>query len=310
MATNLKPFSSEVVIHIDRLSKRYGKLLALNQLSLDVLRGEIFGYLGPNGAGKTTTIRMLLDLIRPTSGQATIFGLDVQANPVAVHQRLGNLPGELSLWNQYTGWQVMEYLGGLRGGMNRAYVGELAEQLDMDMNRRVKECSSGMKRKLGLIQAMMHKPDLLILDEPTNGLDPLVQQTFYKLMEEVRDEGRTVFMSSHILPEVEHVCDRVGILRGGVLKAVERISDLKQVSFRWMTLHVADEDSINPDDFAAIEGVSDVSRLNGGAVRFRVTGDLDPVIKTAARYHVHDLQYVEPSLEEIFLEYYGESSHE
>ncbi len=294
--------SQDVVIHIEHLTKHYGKVVALNDLNLDVYRGEIFGYLGPNGAGKTTTIRILLDLIRPTAGRATIFGLDVHRDSVRLHQRLGNLPGELALWEHLTGWELVRYLGGLRGGVDERYVGELAERLDLDMTRKVKTYSSGMKRKLGLIQALMHRPDLLILDEPTNGLDPLVQQTFYKLMDEVRDEGRTVFMSSHNLPEVEHICDRVGILRQGHLKAVERIGDLKKVRFRWMTLRT--DDHVDPAAFEALEGVSDVTTHNG-TVRFKVSGELDPVIKTAARYHVVDMSYEEPSLEEIFLTYYG-----
>jgi len=294
--------SQTVVLHIDGLTKHYGKVEALNNLNLDVYQGEIFGYLGPNGAGKTTTIRTLLDLIRPTAGHASIFGLDANKDSVKVHARIGNLPGELGLWNHMTGWDVVNYLGGLRGGVDHGYVVELAERLDMDMTRKVKACSSGMKRKLGLIQAMMHKPDMLILDEPTNGLDPLVQQTFHQLMREVVDQGRTVFLSSHNLPEVEAICDRVGILRGGKLQAVERIADLKQVRFRWMTLKVAD--GADPAAFEALDGVSDVTSHNG-SIRFRVTGELDPVIKTAARYHVIDLQYEEPNLEEIFLEYYG-----
>jgi ABC-2 type transport system ATP-binding protein len=202
-----------------------------------------------------------------------------------------------------TGWELVRYMGDLRGGVDKKYVGELAERLDMNMSRKVKDCSSGMKRKLGLIQALMHKPDLLILDEPTNGLDPLVQQTFYKLMDEVRSEGRTVFMSSHNLPEVEHICDRVGILREGRLERVEQISTLKQVHFRWITFDFADV--VDPAEFKALSGVSMVETDNGH-LRFRVTGELDQVVKMAAKHYVKDLQYHEPSLEEIFLEYYGE----
>lgn len=295
--------SPDIVIHTERLTKRYGKLLALDNLNLDVQRGEIFGYLGPNGAGKTTTIRLLLDFIRPTGGKSTVLGLDAQAQSVALHRNIGNLPGELSLWNHMTGWEVVRYLGGLRNGVDERYVSELAVRLEMDMTRKVKACSSGMKRKLGLIQALMHKPELLILDEPTNGLDPLVQQTFHKLMREVAAEGRTVFMSSHNLPEVEATCDRVGILREGRLRAVERISDLKQVRFRWMTLRVSGQ--ADPTRFETLPGVSDVTHHNG-TIRLRVTGELDPVIKAAAQHHVVDMAYEEPTLEEIFLEYYGE----
>lgn len=295
--------ASQVVIHIEGLTKHYGSVQALNDLNLDVYKGEIFGYLGPNGAGKTTTIRTLLDLIRPTAGSAQILGHDVNRDSVALHEHIGNLPGELALWDQMTGWDLVRYLGGLRGGVDETYVGELAERLDMDMTRRAKDCSSGMKRKLGLIQAMMHKPEVLILDEPTNGLDPLVQQTFHQLMREVTDEGRTVFLSSHNLPEVEAICDRVGILRHGRLRAVESIAELKEVRFRWMTLKLGNGADVAK--FDALEGVSDVSSENG-TIRFRVTGELDPVIKLAAQHHVIDLTYVEPSLEEIFLEYYGD----
>ena len=291
------------VIHTEGLTKHYGSLHAVSDLDLEVHRGEIFGYLGPNGAGKTTTIRLLLDLIRPTSGHAHIFGMDVNRESVAVRARIGNLPGELALWNHMTGWELVDYLGGLRGGVDRRYVGELAERLDMDMTRRVKACSSGMKRKLGLIQALMHKPELLILDEPTNGLDPLVQQTFYTLMREVSREGRTVFMSSHNLPEVEHICDRVGILRSGRLEAVERIGDLKKVYFRWMTLRIGGEK--HPEAFEALDGVTEVSAHNG-TLRFRISGELDPIIKLAAQHHVVDMAYEEPTLETIFLEYYGD----
>ncbi len=291
------------IIHMDGLTKDYGSTHALSDLSLDVESGEIFGYLGPNGAGKTTTIRLLLDFIRPTRGSATIFGLDTRRESVAIRERVGNLPGELALWNHMTGWELVDYLGGLRGGVDKRYVAELAERLDMDMKRRVKACSSGMRRKLGLIQALMHKPDLLILDEPTNGLDPLVQQTFYRLMREIAQQGRTVFMSSHNLPEVEHVCDRVGILRAGKLVAVEKISSLKKVYFRWMTLRF--DDGAKPEEFAALPGVSDVTAVNG-SLRFRVSGELDPVIKLAARHHLTDMTYEEPSLETIFLDYYGE----
>lgn len=293
------------VIHIDGLSKDYGGVHALNDLCLDVQAGEVFGYLGPNGAGKTTTIRLLLDLIRPTRGKASIFGLDTQRDSVEVRRRVGNLPGDLALWEHMTGWELVDYLGGLRGGVDKGYVRQLVERLEIDMSRKVKACSSGMRRKLGLIQALMHKPDLLILDEPTSGLDPLMQQTFYALIREIKAEGRTVFMSSHNLPEVEHVCDRVGILRSGQLTAVERIDNLKKVHFRWMTLHV--DDGAKPGEFANLPGVTDVTAHNG-TLRFRVSGDLDPVIKVAARHHVIDMSYEEPSLEDIFLDYYGEKS--
>lgn len=295
--------SRDVVIHIEGLTKYYNGLLALDNLNLDIYRGEIFGYLGPNGAGKTTTIRMLLDLIRPNSGKAMIFGLDAHADSVDIHTQIGNLPGELSLYERLTGWELMRFLGDLRGGVNEDYVKDLAARLDMDMTRKVKACSSGMKRKLGLIQALMHKPKLLILDEPTLGLDPLVQQSFFQLMREATNNGATVFMSSHNLPEVETICDRVGILRKGKLESVQSITDLKKVRFRYMILYV--DEPVDTSKFETLEGVSEVEQHNG-TVRMRVVGELDKVIKVASNYHVIDLHYHEPNLEEIFLEYYGE----
>lgn len=291
------------IIQIDNLSKHYGKVRALTDLTLDVQRGEIFGYLGPNGAGKTTTIRLLMNFLHPTSGSARIFGLDSQQDSVAIRKQVGNLPGELTLWDHMTGWELVNYLGGLRGGVDRGYVGQLAERLGMDLNIKAKACSSGAKRKLGLIQALMHKPALLILDEPTSGLDPLVQQTFHSLIREIKDEGRTVFMSSHNLPEVEHICDRVAILRGGRLSAIERIDQLKKVHYRWMTLRFVEE--VPPNEFAALPSVADVT-VSNGSLRFRVAGDLDLVVKTAAKHHVIDMTYEEPNLESIFLDYYGD----
>jgi ABC-2 type transport system ATP-binding protein len=299
--------SAQPIIETRRLTRRYGQLTALDGLDLQVQPGGVFGYLGPNGAGKTTTIRLFLDLIRPSAGSAALFGLDSHRDSLAIRQRVGYQPGELSLWDNLTGWQLVEYVGRLRGHMPRDRAGELAERLDIDLSRKLHSLSHGMKQKVGLVQAMMNQPELLILDEPTLGLDPLVQQTFHQLMDEGREAGQTVFLSSHILPEVERICDRVGILRAGVLRAVERVSDLKRVSFRWMTLHLGN--AAAPEaaaSFAQIPGVDAVGLTNAGAVRFRVSGELDPVIKTAAGYKVLDLAYEEPSLEEIFLTYYGE----
>ncbi|MCA9914128.1 MAG: ABC transporter ATP-binding protein [Anaerolineae bacterium] len=293
-------------MQIDGLTKIYNKQYrALDNLNLEVYEGEIFGFIGPNGAGKTTTIRMLLDLIRPTSGKALIFGFDTQRDAVKLHQKLGNLPGELALWGHMTGWEVIRYMGNLRGGVDLDYVKTLAERLDIDLKRTVKKCSSGMKRKIGLVQALMNRPPLLILDEPTNALDPLVQQTFYELLREAANEGTTVFMSSHNLVEVEHTCDRVGILRGGKLQTVQHIANLKQVRFRWMTLHFSE--SVDPAEFENMPGVSDVTAFNG-KIRLRLSGEVDPVIKQAAKHHVIDMTYQDPSLEEIFLEYYGEEN--
>ena len=221
--------ASASVIAMNGLSKTYGSgsgaTVALDNLNLTVNRGEIFGYLGPNGAGKTTTIRMLLDLIRPSAGSATIFGMDVRESSVDIHRRIGFLPGELSLWEGRTGNQIINFIASVRGETKGIVKqgAEMSERLQLDTTKRVRDLSSGNKRKLGLVLAMMHAPELLILDEPTGGLDPLVQQTFHEMMDEYRDKGKTVFLSSHILSEVQAICDRVGILRDGELKAVESV---------------------------------------------------------------------------------------
>ncbi len=287
--------------------RQYEATRALSDLNLTVEQGEIFGYLGPNGAGKTTTIRLLLDLIRPTAGRAFIFDMDANAQSVEVHKRIGFLPGELNLWKNRTARQVVNYFAQVRAGANAGpilrYADELAERLDFNMNKPVRDYSSGNKRKLGLILALMHKPDLLILDEPTSGLDPLMQQTFNQLMLEVKEEGRTVFMSSHVLSEVQAICDRVGILRHGELKAVESVSKLTHTDFRWVTVRLKEQ--VSADTFKGIEGVSDVSAVNG-ELRFRLTGDFDPLLRALSQYYVVDLRTQDPTLEEIFLAFYGD----
>ena len=208
---------TENVIETRGLTKHYGDFSALEDLDLDVQRGEIFGFLGPNGAGKSTTMRTLLDQIRPTRGSARILGLDIGEDSVEIRRHLGYLPGDLALYPKLTGHQTLDYFANLRGDVDRSYVAELAERLKADLSKKVGEYSTGNRQKIGLIQAFMHKPELLILDEPNAGLDPLIQQEFHRLMEEVRAEGRTVFLSSHTLSEVERVADRVGIIRSGHL---------------------------------------------------------------------------------------------
>src|SRR5438128_6232862 len=199
-------------------------------IDLDVNEGESFGFLGPNGAGKTTMIRTLLDHIRPTSGRATVFGIETSADPVAIHRRLGYLPGEFALYDKLTGGQTLDYVANLRGLRDRAYQKDLVARLDVDPSRRFREYSKGNKQKIGLIIALQHRPDLLILDEPTSGLDPLVQQTFYEVIREAKAEGRTIFLSSHILSEVEKTCDRVAIIRDGRLAKVDRVEALRDLA--------------------------------------------------------------------------------
>ena len=203
------------IIQLEKLTKSYGVHRGIIDVDLNVEQGEVFGFLGPNGAGKTTTIRTALDLIRPTSGRALVFGIDSSADPVAIHKRIGYIPGEFTLYDRLTGGQTLDYFANLRGGVDRAYQASLIERFEIDPSRRFKELSKGNKQKIGLVIALQHKPELLILDEPTSGLDPLVQQSFYALVREAKADGRTVFLSSHILSEVERTCDRVAIIRDG-----------------------------------------------------------------------------------------------
>ncbi len=295
------------VIQTDNLSKIYHKnrtetVAALKGLNLTVQPGEIFGYLGPNGAGKTTTIRLLLDLIRPTSGKAALFGQDAQQNSVELHKRIGFLPGELNLWKGLTGAQVVDYLGKVRGGLDMNYVRSLTDRLQLDLSIRIRSYSTGNKRKLGLLLSMMNKPDLLILDEPTSGLDPLMQQIFNELMLEAQKGGQTVFLSSHMLGEVQAICDRVGILRGGELKAVETVANLTHANFRWVTVRL--RETVPASQLKSLAGVSEVSAVEGG-LKLRLSGDFDPLMRALNPYYVQNIEVAEPTLEEMFLSFYG-----
>ena len=289
-------------IAVEGLTKSYGRTRGVVDLTFTVSPGEVFGYLGPNGAGKTTTIRTLLDFIRPTGGSATVLGLDSRRDSIEIHRRTGYLPGEGTLYERLTGGEYLRYLGELRGGLDVAFVLALAERLDCDLSIKIGALSHGNKQKVALIQAFMHRPELLVLDEPTQGLDPLVQQQFNAMVEEVRREGRTVFLSSHVMPEVERLCDRVAIIREGRLVAVEDVGDLKARQVRTLDLHLAEPPSTDP--FSELPGVRDVTVV-GDVARITVAGPIDPVIKAAARFEVVDLVSHEPSLEDVFLAYYG-----
>jgi ABC-2 type transport system ATP-binding protein len=291
------------VIRTERLTKAYGEHRGITELDLEVAEGEIFGFLGPNGAGKTTTMRVLLDLIRPTSGRAEVFGIETTADPVAIHRRVGYLPGEFDLYDRLTGGQTITYFGNLRGGIDRAYVDGLIEQLDLDPSRRFKEYSRGNKQKVGLIVALQHKPDLLILDEPTSGLDPLVQQTFFGLVREAREAGRTIFLSSHIIDEVDRTCDRVAIIREGRLVQVDRIEEIRRLSFHHVELTF--EQPVAPTVFDGLAGVSDVE-AEGNVIKMRVNGPIGAVISAAAPHGLLDVVSREPNLEDVFLAQYGE----
>jgi ABC-2 type transport system ATP-binding protein len=301
--------SNTPVIRTENLGKVYKtrgrEVRALHNLNLSVPQGEIFGFLGPNGAGKTTTIRLLLDLIRPTTGNARLLGMDARRESVAIHRRIGFQPGELSLWENLTGLQVIHYISQIRGQFEPQYAHQLAERLLLDLSVKVRAYSSGNRRKLGLVIALMHRPELLILDEPTNGLDPLVQQTFYGLVREIKQEGRTVFLSSHILSEVQAICDRVGILRDGELKAVERVADLTHTDFRWVTLRL--REPVSPELVAGVAGVSNVT-AEDHTLKLRLTGDFDPLLRAINNQYIVNIQVLEPSLEEIFLTFYGDQA--
>ena len=295
------------VIQTQQLTKTYGSHRGIVDVDLEVDEGEAFGFLGPNGAGKTTTIRTLLDHIRPTSGRATIFGIETTVDPVAIHRRLGYLPGEFALYDKLTGGQTIEYFANLRGGVDPLYQQDLIARLDIDPSRKFKEYSKGNKQKVGLIVALQHRPDLLVLDEPTSGLDPLVQQTFYEVIREAKAEGRTIFLSSHILSEVEKTCDRVAIIREGRLVKVDRVEALRDLAHHQVELRFAGEVPVGA--FAGLPGVSDVS-TEDHLLRMRVSGSIAPVVREAANHELLDFVSREPSLEETFLAQYGRDATE
>ena len=291
------------MIQVERLTKSYGGKRGIIEVSFEVADGEVFGFLGPNGAGKTTTIRLLMALLRPDSGSARIAGLDCWQQSIDIKRLVGYVPGEPALDPNLTGGQVLEYFANLRGGVDRQYQADLIKRLDLDLNRKFRQYSTGNKRKVVLIQAFMHRPKVLILDEPTSGLDPLNQQVFDGMVREARESGSTVFLSSHVLSEVEKTCTRVGIIREGRLVRIGGIADLKAIKRSEITILFASP--VPAETFASLEGVEKVEGLNDGhAVRLAIHGAADAVVKTAARYPVVSLTSVEPSLEDIFLRYY------
>ncbi len=291
-----------IAIHTEGLTKHYGDVRALVDLDLDVRAGEVFGFLGPNGAGKTTTIRTVLDEIRPTAGRASILGLDSHEDSVEIRRHIGYVPGDLALYPNLTGRDTFTYFANLRGGVDWGYVDELADRLDADLSKKVGDLSSGNRQKVGLIQAFMNRPEVLIMDEPSAGLDPLMQREFQTMMREVAAEGRTVFLSSHTLSEVQRVADRVGIIRHGRLVAVESVVELRSKAMRRVELEFSTP--VDAAVFAAVPGVHDVTVADHRAV-FSFDGKMAALLKSVAdRYDVVDITTQEADLEEIFLTYY------
>ncbi len=285
------------------LTKFYGDSPGIIDLDLDIAEGEVFGFLGPNGSGKSTTIRTLLNFLYATRGSATVLGLDVEKDTVEIRRRTGYLPGDLSLYNTMTAREYLLYFSNLRKTDTRTRVTELAERFELDLDRKISDYSTGNRQKVGLVNAFMHDPELLILDEPTAGLDPLMQQEFQGLVNETRAQGRTIFLSSHILSEVDRVADRVGIVRKSKLIAVDTVEAFKAAAEATISIRFA-----APADAAAfesLEGVSSVAVRNEGHVLVvTVSGSIDPVIKKAGEYQVESVSTRDDELEEVFLSYY------
>jgi polyether ionophore transport system ATP-binding protein len=289
-------------IRTENLSKRFGSVEALVDLDLEISPGEVVGYLGPNGSGKTTTIRLLLGLIGPTAGRGEIFGLDCHRMSVAAHRRLAFVPGEANLWPGLTGAETLHLMARIHGRADEGYRDELVARFDLDPSRKVRAYSRGNRQKVLLIGALMTRADLLVLDEPTSGLDPLMEQAFRRSIDEARDRGQTVFLSSHSLSEVEALCDRVAILRQGRLVEVGTLSEMRHLS-----AVVVEATFAGPvPELSGVEGVEGIE-LDGHAVRCQVRGSVDPLLKVLARGTVTHLISREPSLEELFLRLYGES---
>jgi len=291
------------MIEVQGLTKNYGSKRGISDVSFQVEEGDVFGFLGPNGAGKTTTIRLLMALLKPNAGSARIAGLDCWEKSVEIKRLIGYMPGEPALDPNLTGGQILEYFAHLRSGVDQAYLKQLVERFELDTSRKFRQYSTGNKRKVVLIQAFMHRPRLLILDEPTSSLDPLNQQEFDRMVLEARNEGRTVFLSSHVLSEVEKTCTTVGIIREGRLVRIGDVAEVKAIKRYEVTITFAN--AVPAETFKTVDGVIEAETLSHGhGVRLTMQGPADAVIKAAAHYPVVSLTSYEPSLEDIFLRYY------
>jgi len=287
-------------IRTEGLTKRYAGVAAIDHLDLEVAQGEVVGYLGPNGAGKTTTIRLLLGLIHPTEGRSEIFGIDCQRRPVEAHRRLAFVPGEANLWPSLTGAETLHLLGRVQGQTDEQYRDELIDRFDLDPTKKVRAYSKGNRQKVILIGALMVRPDLLVLDEPTSGLDPIMEQAFRRCIHEARDRGQTVFLSSHIMSEVEALCDRIGILREGKLIEMGTLAQMRHLSA--LTVEATFEGAI--PELSRVPGVTSVE-TDGPMIRCHVRGPVEPLLQVLATAGVTRLLSREPSLEELFLAQYG-----
>ncbi|HSJ45620.1 MAG TPA: ABC transporter ATP-binding protein [Euzebyales bacterium] len=292
---------NDVVIRTQRLVKDYGRVRALDGLDLEVERGEIFGFLGPNGAGKSTTIRVLLDLLRPTEGRAEVLGTSPAGGGPALRARIGYIPGELAMSGRRTAGQLLRYLSRLRGGAGDDGIGPLAERFGLDLDRPIRGLSKGNKQKVGVVQAFMHRPELLILDEPSSGLDPLLQREFLDLVRESRDAGATVFMSSHVLSEVEDVAGRVAIIRDGVVVDTDDVRTLRHRAGQVVELRFAEH--IDVVAFSSLPGVEDAT-VDGRTLRCVLRGEPDALLKAAAAYRVTAWSAQDRELEDLFLDFY------
>lgn len=291
-----------MIIETNNLTKVYhgSKYKALDDLTLNVTEGEIFGFIGPNGAGKTTAIRLLLDLIRPTKGSAKIFGKDINRNSVAIKKDIGFLPGEIFLPDNFTGKSCIEYFKGFKNRVEDKYLKFLTDSLEFDITKKIREYSKGNRQKLSIILALMHKPKLLLLDEPTSGLDPLNQQIFYKLMSDIKRNGATIFLSTHILVEAQNICDRVGIIKEGKLLSIENIDDFRQKNIR--EIHLETKTNILLSDLK-VPGVQKIEKKTYG-YNLTTVGPNGQIIKNISRLNIDDFKIFEPSLEEIFMHFY------
>lgn len=284
------------------LTKTYGKRRGVEQVSFDVQRGEVFGFLGPNGAGKTTAMRVLMDLLRPTSGSASVLGLDSHTGRDEIHARTGYLPGEMGLLERERVREQLRDLADMRGGRGKENIESLAHRLDLDLQKPLRALSRGNKQKVGLVQAFMHEPELLILDEPTSGLDPLMQQQFNKLVQEARAAGRTVFLSSHVLPEVEHLCDRVAIIREGRILTVSTVAEIKSRAVRHVEVRLRQR---APEHVLRDAQGVNVLVATDHAIQFQVQGELGDALALLTSYGIRNVVTREPTLEDVFLGYYS-----